>query len=122
MDYEYEAAQLGVFGKMWEKGIIYRGLKPVNWSPSSRTALAEAELEYPEGHISRSAYVAFHVTNIPQDSILKKYETTGGLAVCIWTTTPWTLPANLAVSVAKHIEYSLVRHPKLTNGRLAIVA
>ncbi|MBC8122389.1 MAG: class I tRNA ligase family protein, partial [Gemmatimonadaceae bacterium] len=54
---EYEAAQIGVFGKMVLKGYIYRGLKPVHWSPSSQTALAEAELEYPEGHISRSIYV-----------------------------------------------------------------
>ena len=56
---EYEAAQIAVFGKMALKGYIYRGLKPVHWSPSSQTALAEAELEYPEGHTSRSIYVAF---------------------------------------------------------------
>ena len=55
---DYEAAQIGVFGKMFLNGYIYRGLKPVHWSPSSRTALAEAELEYPEGHISQSIYVA----------------------------------------------------------------
>ena len=55
----YEAAQIGVFGKMVLKGHIYRGRKPVHWSPSSRTALAEAELEYPEKHISKSIYVGF---------------------------------------------------------------
>jgi isoleucyl-tRNA synthetase len=55
---EYEAAQIGVFGQMVLKGYIYRGLKPVHWSPSSQTALAEAELEYPEGHTSRSLYAA----------------------------------------------------------------
>ena len=59
---EYEAAQIGVFGQMFFKGYIYRGLKPFNWSPSSKTALAEAELEYPEGHISRSIYAAFPIT------------------------------------------------------------
>lgn len=48
----YEAAQLGVFSSLLEKGLIYRGLRPVNWSPSSRTALADAELDYPEGHVS----------------------------------------------------------------------
>ena len=56
---EYEAAQLGVFGKMVENGYIYRGLRTVHWSPSSQTALAEAELEYPEDHVSPSIYVAF---------------------------------------------------------------
>ena len=56
---EYEAAQIGVFGRMVLAGHIYRGLKPVHWSPSSRTALAEAELEYPEGHTSLSVYGAF---------------------------------------------------------------
>lgn len=58
LDPAYEAAQLGVFGQMVLRGHIYRGLKPVHWSPSSRTALAEAELEYPEGHVSRSCFVA----------------------------------------------------------------
>jgi isoleucyl-tRNA synthetase len=59
---EYEAAQIGVFGEMFLKGHIYRGRKPVNWSPSSRTALAEAELEYNDKHISRSVYVGFKVS------------------------------------------------------------
>jgi isoleucyl-tRNA synthetase len=62
MNPEYEAAQIGVFGQMVLKGYIYRGLKPVHWSPSSQTALAEAELEYPEGHTSRSIYAAFTMT------------------------------------------------------------
>ena len=56
---EFEAAQIKVFGEMFEKGHLYRGRKPVHWSPSSRTALAEAELEYPPSHTSRSIYVAF---------------------------------------------------------------
>ena len=58
----YEAAQIGVFGKMVLNGHIFRGRKPVHWSPSSRTALAEAELEYPEGHVSQSIYAAFAVS------------------------------------------------------------
>lgn len=58
LDPEYEAAQIGVFAKMVEGGHIYRGRKPVHWSPSSRTALAEAELEYPDGHVSPSIYGA----------------------------------------------------------------
>jgi isoleucyl-tRNA synthetase len=56
---EYEAAQIAVFGQMYLKGYIYRGLKSVHWSPTSQTALAEAELEYPEGHTSPSIYAAF---------------------------------------------------------------
>ena len=61
---DYEAAQIEVFGQMVLNGHIYRGLKPVHWSPSSRTALAEAELEYPEGHTSPSIYVAFPVNKL----------------------------------------------------------
>lgn len=62
LDPAYEAAQLRVFGRMVLNGHVYRGRKPVHWSPSSRTALAEAELEYPEGHTSRSIYVAMPLT------------------------------------------------------------
>lgn len=113
---EYEAAQIGVFGAMALAGHIYRGLKPVHWSPSSRTALAEAELEYPDGHTSPSLYVAFPVVELPEAlatqlaaSGLKPAAATatGGLAVAIWTTTPWTLPANLAVSVNGRLDYAI---------------
>ncbi|ADB94798.1 isoleucine--tRNA ligase [Candidatus Atelocyanobacterium thalassae] len=105
---EYEAAQIGVFWNMFNKGYIYRGLKPVHWSPSSQTALAEAELEYPEGHVSRSIYTAFSVTNASQEitGILKDF--LSDLGVVIWTTTPWTIPANLAVAVNPVIKYSVV--------------
>ena len=61
---KYEAAQLRVFGKLVAAGHIYRGRKPVHWSPSSATALAEAELEYPEGHTSRSVYVAMPLVSL----------------------------------------------------------
>ena len=107
---EYEAAQIGVFGRMVLNGHIYRGRKPVHWSPSSRTALAEAELEYPEGHTSTSIYVSFGVTHAP-DALADA----GGppLRVAVWTTTPWTIPANLAVAVNERLEYSLVSHPSL---------
>jgi isoleucyl-tRNA synthetase len=104
----YEAAQLHVFGQMVLNGHVYRGRKPVHWSPSSRTALAEAELEYPEGHRSRSIYVAMPVTeegpNLPDD--LKGQ--LAGAAFAIWTTTPWTIPANLAVAVNDQLDYALV--------------
>ncbi|AFZ23247.1 Isoleucyl-tRNA synthetase [Cylindrospermum stagnale PCC 7417] len=111
---EYEAAQIGVFGEMFLKGYIYRGLKPVHWSPSSKTALAEAELEYPEGHVSRSIYAAFPVTGVSEalKSSLAAY--LPDLAVAIWTTTPWTIPGNLAVAVNADLHYSVVEvepHP-----------
>jgi isoleucyl-tRNA synthetase len=114
---QYEAAQIGVFGQMVLKGYIYRGLKPVHWSPSSKTALAEAELEYPEGHTSRSLYAAFEITSLPsalQDT-LSAY--LGELGVAIWTTTPWTLPANLAVSVNPDLSYAVVEVGQDAPGR-----
>jgi isoleucyl-tRNA synthetase len=105
---EYEAAQIGVFGQMVLKGYIYRGLKPVHWSPSSKTALAEAELEYPEGHVSRSIFASFKVTHVTDaaKAILEPFQ--DDLAVAIWTTTPWTIPANLAVAVNPDLSYAIV--------------
>ena len=127
---EYEAAQIRVFGEMVLKGHIYRGLKPVHWSPSSRTALAEAELEYPDGHTSPSVFVAFPAVALPPP--LREALNAGGinlpdddaslgnsLQVAIWTTTPWTLPANLAVSVNERLEYALADDG---TGRLLLVA
>jgi len=115
----YEAAQIGVFGRMVLAGHIYRGLKPVHWSPSSRTALAEAELEYPDGHTSPSVYVAFPVEALPPDLVARLRQvgiegpTDRGhreqLFVAIWTTTPWTLPANLAVAVNGELDYAICR-------------
>ena len=113
---EYEAAQVKLFGEMALKGYIYRGLKPVHWSPSSRTALAEAELEYPDGHISPSVYVSFQITqltetliNILSDQGLQVVDSESKLnrilKIAIWTTTPWTLPANLAIGVNEKLEY-----------------
>ncbi|TVS04975.1 MAG: isoleucine--tRNA ligase [Cyanobium sp. PLM2.Bin73] len=118
----YEAAQIGVFGAMVLAGHIYRGLKPVHWSPSSRTALAEAELEYPDGHTSPSVYAAFPVEAVPT-ALAQRLKAVGleaedsgqmaatgrpiTLSVAVWTTTPWTLPANLAVSVNGRLDYSI---------------
>ncbi len=105
---EYEAAQIAVFGKMALKGYIYRGLKSVHWSPSSRTALAEAELEYPEGHTSDSIYAAFKLTALNSKAELEPY--LSELWVAIWTTTPWTIPANLAVAVNPELTYAVVQY------------
>ncbi len=120
---EYEAAQIGVFGQMVLKGYIYRGFKPVHWSPSSKTALAEAELEYPEGHTSRSIYVGFHVRTL-SESLESKKAGTGApplqrympsLWAAIWTTTPWTIPANLAIAVNPELDYAVVEPPENSN-------
>jgi len=105
----YEAAQIEAFAAMVKGGHIYRGRKPVNWSPSSRTALAEAELEYPEGHKSKSMYAAFEITS-PSDALKDHAE---NLKVAIWTTTPWTIPANLAVAVNEKLDYVVVKHKEL---------
>ncbi|MBD2355332.1 isoleucine--tRNA ligase [Tolypothrix sp. FACHB-123] len=105
---EYEAAQIGVFGQMVLKGYIYRGLKPVHWSPSSKTALAEAELEYPEGHTSRSIYAAFPVTSLSESAQPLLGEYLPDLGVAVWTTTPWTIPGNLAVAVNADLNYAVV--------------
>jgi isoleucyl-tRNA synthetase len=105
---QYEAAQIGVFGQMVLKGYIYRGLKPVHWSPSSKTALAEAELEYPEGHTSRSIYAAFPMTGLSEAVKPVLGEFLPQLGVAIWTTTPWTIPGNLAVALNPSLNYAVV--------------
>ncbi|KAM6545173.1 hypothetical protein CsatB_025909 [Cannabis sativa] len=114
LDPEYEAAQIEVFGQMAIQGYIYRGRKPVHWSPSSRTALAEAELEYPEGHISRSIYATFRMVSAPPASggLLNDYFP--DLCLAIWTTTPWTIPANAAVAVNAKLQYAIVEVQSLS--------
>ena len=114
---EYEAAQIRVFGEMVTRGHIYRGKKPVHWSPSSRTALAEAELEYPENHVSRSIYVGFQVVSLsPALADIMAQQVSAATAavplrVAIWTTTPWTIPANLAVAVNGDLDYCVAAAP-----------
>jgi isoleucyl-tRNA synthetase len=119
---EYEAAQIDVFGQMVLKGYIYRGVKPVHWSPSSKTALAEAELEYPEGHTSRSIYTRFKITKL-SPALEEKFpdHDKADLFLAIWTTTPWTIPANLAVSVNPDIKYAVVKY-NLATWEYTIVA
>lgn len=98
---DYEAAQIKVFGEMAKKGYIYKGLKPVYWSPSSESALAEAEIEYQDKR-SPSIYVAFDVKD-------GKELLDGDEKFVIWTTTPWTIPANLAISLHPDLEYAVVK-------------
>lgn len=106
---------------MYEKGYIYRGERPVYWSPSSQTALAEAELEYPDDHVSKSIYVMFPIPNgsNPNNEILSRFD---NLSIVIWTTTPWTLMANEAVSYHNDIEYSIVKTESSTETVHFIVA
>jgi len=99
---EYEAAQIGVFGEMAKKGYIYKGLKPVYWCPTCETALAEAEIDYADKK-SMAIFVKFPV----KDS--KGLFAEAGSYFVIWTTTPWTIPANLAISVHPEFSYALVR-------------
>ena len=106
---EFEAAQIRIFGTMALKGLIYKGLKPVYWSPSSESALAEAEIEYHDKKDS-AIYVAFDVTD--GKGVLQ-----AGDKFVIWTTTPWTIPANLAISLNPDLNYALVQTPK---GRLVV--
>jgi isoleucyl-tRNA synthetase len=111
MQKNYEADQIRVFAAMVRLGLIYRGLKPVHWSPSSHSALAEAELEYPDNHISRSIYAGFKVTHPSAALELITSPLKQEVRVAVWTTTPWTLPANLAVAVRGDLRYSIISHP-----------
>lgn len=98
---KFEAVQIGVFGDMAKKGYIYKGLKPVYWCPHCETALAEAEIEYEEKR-SASIYVKFAVSE--GKGLLE----TGNTFFVIWTTTPWTIPANLAICLHPDLEYNLL--------------
>ncbi|TPE58028.1 isoleucine--tRNA ligase [[Mycoplasma] falconis] len=101
LDKKVEAKQLRLFQKMVNDGLIYKDLKPIYWSPSSQSALAEAEVEYAD-HISPSLYVAFPV--IEGNEYVNK-----GDYIVIWTTTPWTLIANSGVAINKDFDYVLVK-------------
>lgn len=107
LKHEFEAEQIKVFAEMADKGYIYRGLKPVYWCPECKTALAEAEIEYAEDPC-HSIYVKFGVTDD-----LGKFAAMGidpaKVSFVIWTTTTWTLPANVAICVGPRFEYSVIQ-------------
>jgi isoleucyl-tRNA synthetase len=113
LDPAYEAQEVRELGKIVESGALYRQKKPVYWCASCVTALAEAEVEY-EDHISPSIYVKFAVTN---SKGLFPIDPVNGTFFVIWTTTPWTLPANQAIAVHPKFMYRLVKTPK---GQLII--
>lgn len=110
LDPKFESIQIKVFGDMANKGYIYKGLKPVYWCADCETALAEAEVEYGD-KVSPSIYVKFPIKEgkgvVPEDAF-----------IIIWTTTPWTLPANMGISLHPDYEYLLVQ----VNGEKYVVA
>jgi isoleucyl-tRNA synthetase len=124
MDQSFELRQLGVFKEMASRGLIYRKHKPVFWSPSSLTALAEAELAYNEDHVSTAALVKFPI--VKNTSFKPLADIMPTLHAVIWTTTPWTLPANQAIAVHEDLTYTVVKSRKhgyllLAESRVAFV-
>ncbi|KAI4187294.1 MAG: hypothetical protein L6R41_002896 [Letrouitia leprolyta] len=118
MDQQYELRQLEVFSGLVKKGFISRKCKPVYWSPSLGSALAEAELDYREDHESTAAYVFYplHLNIDSQDGYVK---------AVVWTTTPWTLPANRAIAVHPELEYCIIdtsKHGVLLVGKSTLKA
>lgn len=118
---EYEATTLEVFAKFVEAGLVYKQLKPVHWSIANQTALADAELEYKDVE-SESVYVEFPVAD--QDKAHQTFGVNGAEPIhyLIWTTTPWTLPANLAIAVNPEVTYSFVRYMRDGQARIDVVA
>ena len=112
MDPEYVKRQLQAFLTLYEAGHVFRDYLPVYWSPSSRTALAEAELEYNPSHESTSVYVSLPLTSMsPTVSALSKEHDENNVSCLVWTTTPWSLVANKAVCYHPSMSYSLLRSP-----------
>ncbi len=107
MKYEYEASIVREFHKFVKNGSVYKGKKPVHWCPTCVTALAEAEVEHAD-KVSQSIYVKFKVVN-PQGKF--NPDQVDGTYFVIWTTTPWTLPANMALTVHPTFMYRIVKTP-----------
>ena len=104
LDFKFEAEIVRVFKRLVEDGYVYRGLRPTQWSPTLRTALADTEIEYHD-HVSKAIYVRFPLLEDP-NRLFEKYT---NVYTIIWTTTPWTIPANLAVAFHPEFDYALVR-------------
>ncbi|KAI0065258.1 isoleucyl-tRNA synthetase [Artomyces pyxidatus] len=125
LDHEYEMRQLRVFQKMVTRGLIYKDYRPVHYSPSSRSALAEAELVYKDDHVSHSVYVAFDLDMKSNDmspilrGVLPPHDNVRLLA---WTTTPWSLTANMGIAVHPEMSYVLVRQVEQQGVGVFIVA
>ena len=111
MDHQSEGAIAGEICKFLMNGALYRGLRPVMWSPVEKTALAEAEIEYHD-HTSHTVFVRFPVVTSPASDL-------DGASVVIWTTTPWTMPGNRAIACGDEFDYALVRIDSVAAGSLA---
>ena len=108
MDFQAEATIVSELLKFAESGQLYRGAKPVMWSPVEKTALAEAEIEY-EDIVSTQIDVAFEIVEFPNSpAIAKVREWSSSVQAVIWTTTPWTIPVNQALAYGEDVEYSIV--------------
>ncbi|KAG7091901.1 hypothetical protein E1B28_008299 [Marasmius oreades] len=107
LDHRYETRQLKIFKNMVDKGLIYRHYRPVHYSPSSRSALAEAELVYKDDHVSHSVYVTFQLDKptLAQHNIQGLEDS----RLLVWTTTPWTLTANMGIAVNPDLTYAVVQ-------------
>ena len=105
---EFEARQVEIFGEMAKKGYIYKGMKAVYWCPEDRTALAEAEIEYAEDECD-SIYVRYKLTDDPNGVLAKHNIPLDKAWIVIWTTTTWTLPANVATCLNPNLEYAFVK-------------
>ncbi len=103
LDPEYEVKMVEIFHEMYKRGLVYKGLRPVYWCYRCETALAEAEVEYKD-HTTPSIYVSFQVKDFSKSKIVLPSNT----SVVIWTTTPWTLPANVAIAVHPDFDYVLI--------------
>src|SRR6476659_6310607 len=107
MSPEYESSTARLFGRFLERGYVYKGLRPVYWCIHDQTALAEAEVEY-HHHTSPSVYVKFPLRSDP--ALIDPALAGRKVFVLIWTTTPWTLPANLGIAVHPDFEYAAFEH------------
>ncbi len=118
---EYEADTLEVFARFVEAGLVYKQLKPVPWSVSNQTALADAELEY-QDVTDTSIYVEFPASGLERVGTPFGLGPGDNLVFVVWTTTPWTLPANLAIAVNPDVQYALVRYHRDGVDRVGVVA
>ena len=114
MDYNYEGTIVKEFNRFFESGMVYKGKKPVHWCPTCVTALAEAEVEHADKE-SPSIYVKFKIKN---QAVLGDEYSAENVSIVIWTTTPWTIPANKGLAVHEDIEYALVKN----EGEILILA
>src|SRR4051812_2172468 len=120
MDRRYEASTLEVFARFVEAGLVYKQLKPVPWSVANQTALADAELEY-QDVTDPSVYVEFEAVGDSAGAKFGKASPTK-FSFVVWTTTPWTLPANLAVAVNVGVDYALVKYRRDGIEKFGVVA